>query len=94
MEGCLAEMVLANTHLARLFGELQERLFAEDKALSREKAVARIRAKIPPPQTKLEDTTTAKELAKKKGKKLKQDAFYAEGAEPEEEGIGRGDRED
>ena len=64
----MAEMELANAHLARLFGEVQERLFAEDKALRMEKALARMRAKLPEEQKKLEDMTTAKEFAKKKGR--------------------------
>lgn len=66
MEACLAEMDLANAHLSRVFGEIQEHVFHEDKAISKEKAIARIRAKMPPPQRKLEDTTTARELKKKR----------------------------
>ncbi len=63
----MAEMELANAHMARMLGEIQERLFAEDKVLSREKALARIRAKIPEPQKKLEGREWTK-VAKKKGK--------------------------
>jgi len=62
-------MELANRHMAQMLNEIQEQVLHEDKALSKEKAVARVRAKIPPPQTKLGDTTTAKEL-KKKGIKM------------------------
>jgi len=90
----MAVMEEANMRLSTTFRRVQEYLLEENRARTREKATERMRAKIPEAQTKLGGTTAAKELAKKKGKKLKQDAFYAEGAEPEEEGIGRGDRED
>ena len=58
-------MELANTHMAMLLNEIQERLFSEDKAISREKAVARIRAQMPESQPTIAQVVRE---ASKKGK--------------------------
>lgn len=58
-------MELANAHMVAMLNTVQKEVLHEDKALAREKAVARIRAKLPENQTRIGDTTTAKELKKK-----------------------------
>lgn len=76
----------ANDHMAAVLNEIQERLFTEDKQISKEKAVARIRAKIPPPQTLLDPRTGA---LTKKGK-----ARYHKVAGPESSGDSLADEEE
>ena len=64
MEGVIALMELANERLSTVWNRVQEYLLDESRAITRQKVGERIRAKLPTPQTKIGDTTTAKELAK------------------------------
>ena len=80
MEACLEQMRLANANLQTVFEMAQERLFAEDKALNREKALARIRAKLPDNQKKIEEMTPACHT-KRKGKGSVQHLGEAKDAE-------------
>jgi len=73
MEGCLAEMELANAHLQRTAKEIIARILEEGRATTREKAQERMRAQLAPQQKKLGDLPT-KKVSKKKGK-----AFWKEG---------------
>ena len=61
MEGCIEEMRLANERLATVFQRVQEHLLEEGRALTREKAQERMRAKLPEPQTRLEQHKKRKE---------------------------------
>jgi len=68
MEACLEEMRLANAHLEVVMAELQERLFEEQRATTREKAQERLKAKLAPAQKKLTGILVEKAW-KAKGKK-------------------------
>ncbi len=57
-------MELANAHMKAALGEFIDEILNEGRAATREKTAERIRAKMTPPQTRIEDTTTAKELKK------------------------------
>jgi hypothetical protein len=52
-------MELANAHMANLLNEIQEHLFNEGRAATRDKATERMRAKLPSPQTLLDQATGA-----------------------------------
>jgi hypothetical protein len=73
-------MQVANQHLEKLLEELVEKLMDDQRAWTREKSAERTRAKLAPQQAKLYYVKSEK-AAKKKGKELKKEAFYAEGAE-------------
>lgn len=65
MEGCIEEMKLANEHLGSVFSRVQVLLLEENRALTREKAIERMRAKIPEPQKTIDQV--AREVKKKGG---------------------------
>jgi len=48
-------MRLANRHLEEALNEFIEKILEEGRSVTREKAAERIRAKLPTPQTKLEE---------------------------------------
>lgn len=58
-------MQLANRHLEEALNEFIEKILEEGRSVTREKAAERIRAKLPDPQTKLEEH--------KKGKGIKEE---------------------
>lgn len=68
IEGCLADMERSNERLRETLNYAQEHLFKEDKMLSKEKALARVRAKFPEEQRRLEQVAPAK-VSKAKGKR-------------------------
>ena len=73
-------MELANVHLEELLRDLQEKVLGEGRAITRDKATERMRARIPEPQKKLEGREWTK-LAKKKGKGSVQHLGEAKDAE-------------
>jgi len=70
MEACLEEMRLANAHLEVVMAELQERLFEEQRATTREKAQERLRAKLAPAQKTLTGIAKAVHEAKETGSSI------------------------
>lgn len=73
-------MELANVHLEELLRDLQEKVLGEGRAITRDKATERMRAKMPEPQKSLTGREWVKD-AKKKGKGSVQHLGEAKDAE-------------
>ncbi len=67
MEGCLAEMELANDHLQKIAEEMIVKLLDEGRTATREKAAERVRMKLAPQQKTLTTIPAVVRAAKKNG---------------------------